>query len=89
MKPWFLNCNRISELVSESMDSDTGFTRRIGIKFHIIMCRYCARNEKQLHTIRDTIKKSVDESNDVSLQAMSDQKKWQIKKLLNKDDCNE
>lgn len=87
MKPWFLNCNRISELVSESMDADTGVTRRIGIKFHIMMCRYCARYEKQLHTIRDTIKTSVDESSDVSLQPMSDQKKKQIKIFLNNDDC--
>lgn len=62
MKMWIFNCKEVSQLVSQSMDRDLSFTKRMGVHFHLMMCRYCARFGQQLKRIRELIR-SQEEDN--------------------------
>ena len=82
MKHWMFNCNIISQYVSEAMDKETTFTRQVGIKFHLMMRRYCARYERQLNILRKTIRTSSARIFDQEPLTMSKEKKQIIERLL-------
>jgi len=83
MKHWLFNCKEVSQLVSETMDKDTSLFRRVGIKFHLMMCRYCARYERQLHSLRQAIRSSTADNDERLPRTMSDRKKRKIQTILN------
>ena len=37
------------------MDRELSFTKKMGVRFHLMMCRYCARFSSQLSRIRELI----------------------------------
>jgi hypothetical protein len=52
-----LSCKDVTKLISESMDASLPMGRRIGVRFHLIICKWCARYERQLVLIRDTARR--------------------------------
>ena len=46
------NCKDATRLVSESIDRKLPFHQRIGIRIHLLMCKFCSRYEKQLVFLR-------------------------------------
>lgn len=52
MTHWMFNCREISRLVSLSMDHGLAVHKRVGLWLHLAMCRYCARNRRQLLFLR-------------------------------------
>lgn len=57
MNHWMFNCRDISHLVSISMDQDLAMQQRIGLWLHLMMCRYCARNRRQLLFLRELMRR--------------------------------
>ena len=51
-----LTCKDVTRLVSESMDRSLPLGKRIGVRLHLLICRFCARYERQLLLIRDTVR---------------------------------
>ena len=49
-----LSCKDVTKLVSESMDRSLPFGKRIGVRLHLLICKFCARYERQLLLIRGT-----------------------------------
>lgn len=52
MKPWMFQCREVAQLVSRSMDTKLTWRARMGIRFHLMMCRLCSRHKRQLELIR-------------------------------------
>jgi hypothetical protein len=50
------NCREVTRMVSESMDREMPLIQRMGIRFHLMMCRWCSRYRKQLLFIRTVLK---------------------------------
>jgi hypothetical protein len=50
-----LSCKDVTQLISQSMDTALPVGKRIGVRIHLLMCRFCARYEKQLLLIRETV----------------------------------
>jgi len=77
------DCSEISRLVSDSMDRKLSFYQRLGIRIHLMMCRYCARYRKQLFFLRKTIRfhsaMAVDEKPSTDL---SDESRNRIKRAI-------
>ncbi len=46
------NCRETSRLVSESMDRKLPLFKRLVVRLHLRMCKYCHRFEQQLVKIR-------------------------------------
>ena len=78
---WLFNCKKVSRLVSESMDRDLGTVHRLGIRFHLMMCRYCARYAHQLRLIRKKIRGAVAEKDTVP-HTLPEEKKKRLRDLI-------
>jgi len=48
-----LSCRDVTRLISESMDRSLPLRKRIGVRVHFLICRFCARYERQLLQIRE------------------------------------
>lgn len=48
MKYWMLNCQRVSEKISASLDGSLPLHHRMMIWFHGMMCTHCANFQRQL-----------------------------------------
>jgi hypothetical protein len=59
IKHWIFNCKDISSLLSRSMDKKLPLSTRLGIKFHLMMCKFCRRYEKQLLIIHAAFKEEI------------------------------
>ncbi len=47
-----LSCKQTSELISQGLDQHLPFTKRVGVRIHLLMCRTCTQYEKQLRFMR-------------------------------------
>jgi hypothetical protein len=65
MGHWMFNCNEVSQKVSESMDRVLPFHQQLMIRFHLQMCKYCARFRDQLLLIRKAIRAEEDPEKDL------------------------
>jgi len=54
-----LSCKDVTQLISESMDRSLPLGKRIGVRIHLLVCRFCKRYERQLLQIRETVKQLV------------------------------
>ncbi len=84
MKHWLFNCRDISHLVSQSMDEQLSLHRRAGIKFHLMMCRYCTRYAKQLSVIRQKIQSFSGVGGERLIKPMSVDRKEALKEMLSR-----
>ena len=49
-----LSCKDVTKLLSESMDRSLPLGKRIGVRLHLLICKFCARYKRQLLLIRET-----------------------------------
>lgn len=85
MKMWMFNCKDISRLVSESMDRRLSWRQRFGIRFHLLMCRYCSRYQKQLLLLRRLLRQQSESAQDSSLPALDEAGKDRLRKIIDQD----
>ncbi len=52
-----LSCRDVTRLISESMDGSLSIGKRIGVRLHLLMCKFCARYERQLVLIREAARR--------------------------------
>lgn len=53
------SCKDVTQLLSEAMDRSLPLGKRIGVRFHLLICKFCARYERQLLLIRETVRRLV------------------------------
>jgi hypothetical protein len=51
-----LSCKDVTRLISESMDRTLPLGKRIGVRLHLLICKFCARYERQPLLIRETVR---------------------------------
>ena len=56
-----LSCKDVTRLLSESMDHSLPLGKRIGVRLHLLICKFCARYKRQLLLIRETVRRLVAE----------------------------
>ncbi len=81
MRHWIFSCKNITSMISESMDRKLPLSRRMGIRFHLMMCHLCRRYEQQLLFIRSVLHRDQ-ETDDVSSQTLPDDARQRIEKKL-------
>ncbi len=71
MRHWIFSCKKITRMISESMDRKLPLYKRMGIRFHLMMCALCRRYQQQLLFIRSVLRRNggTDETSDQSLPA--------------------
>ena len=81
------DCREVAELASFSMDETLPLKKRIGLKMHIMFCKFCRRNYKQLYLIRKLIRnklKSTDIEADETPSGLSEESRHRISATLHK-----
>ena len=80
-----LSCRDVTQLISMSMDASLPLGKRIGVRIHLLICRFCARYEKQLLLIRETVLRlaAAEETSEVpSAEALSEEARERIRAAL-------
>lgn len=80
---WLKNCKETSELVTQSLDRGLKWRERLGMRLHLMICRNCARFEKQMHLIRAWLRRE-DENADAA--GLSEAAKSRIARQLRKEE---
>ncbi len=52
-----LSCKKATRLISQNLDNALPVHSRMALRLHILMCRFCARFEKQMLFLRDIFKR--------------------------------
>lgn len=76
-----LSCKDVTRLLSESMDRSLPLGKRIGVYVHLLMCRFCARYERQLVLIRETLRQ-LGSTEDQAGGALSEEARERIRNAL-------
>lgn len=50
-----LSCKEAMRLASEGLDRELPFWRRMGLRFHVLMCRGCSRYARQIKALNGLI----------------------------------
>ncbi|UCD46633.1 MAG: zf-HC2 domain-containing protein [Deltaproteobacteria bacterium] len=80
-----LSCRDVTQLISRSMDTSLPLGKRIGVRIHLLMCKFCERYEKQLLLIRETLRMVVDAEEPpegASVEVLSEEARERIRKAL-------
>jgi hypothetical protein len=64
MKHWMFNCKKVTHLVSESLDRKLPLYQRMGMRIHLMMCKFCSRYQEQLLFLRKTTQLYSESSED-------------------------
>jgi hypothetical protein len=56
MRHWMFNCKEVTRMVSESLDRKLPLHQRMGIRIHLLMCKFCSRYRKQLLILRESMR---------------------------------
>lgn len=51
-----LNCEKTSQLISQSLERSLTFRERFSLKLHLIICRYCKKFSQHLEVLRVNMK---------------------------------
>ena len=76
-----LSCKDATQLISESMDTSLPVGKRIGMQLHLLMCKFCARYERQLLLIREAVRRMV-ATEEMPGETLSEEAKERIRKSL-------
>ena len=80
-----IKCKEVSQLVSRSLDKNLSFRERFALKFHLLICKYCARFSQQLGKINvaiNSINKNIEDDTNIKLPSEA---KTRILKSLESD----
>jgi len=80
-----LSCKEVSELVSQSMDRKLPFWQRVGVRVHLMMCRFCAGFRKQLYLFREAARRNAEQTaqaTDPSAPTLSSESRERMRRTL-------
>lgn len=87
------DCKEVAELSSISMDETLPLKKRMGLKLHIMLCKFCRRNNQQLYLIRNLIGKKLrndeESSKSDSQSHLSEESRQRIAKVLKSGDISQ
>jgi len=48
---WIMSCKQVSMQISRSLDTPLPLSRQMGIRVHLMMCKFCRRYNRHLRLI--------------------------------------
>jgi hypothetical protein len=75
-------CRQASRLQSEALDHKLPTLQRIGLRIHLVLCKWCLRYGKQIRFLRDAAHEHADELVAPAPQKLSDAARERMKQRL-------
>lgn len=72
-----MKCKQASELISQSLDQPLTWSSRIQLKFHLLICKYCARFNQQMHAMKlalNTLRSAIEDDESITLSVSAKKK---------------
>jgi len=76
-----LSCKDVTRLLSESMDHSLPLGKRVGVRLHLLICKFCLRYRRQLLLIRETARRLA-ATEDIPGETLSAEARERIRKSL-------
>ena len=76
------NCKQASRLQSEALDHKLPVAQRVGLRIHLLLCKWCRRYGKQIRFLRDAAHEHPDELVEPARQNLPDAARERIKQQL-------
>jgi len=76
------SCKTAARLQSEALDHPLTLRQRLGLRIHIVLCKWCSRYGKQIAFVHKAVKSHQDEATKAVPQRLSDEAKVRIRKQL-------
>ena len=76
------SCRDISQLISDGMDRHLPLRKRLSIRLHVSMCKYCRRYENQMHLLHEGVGHYADPEVNVVEKSLSPAAKEKLEKAL-------
>lgn len=77
-----LNCRQATRLISQSMDAELPWHRRLAMRLHLLYCVWCRRYAAQLKFLRSAAKQLSPEASGSAPQKLSEEAKQQMRERL-------
>jgi hypothetical protein len=76
------NCRETSRLQSESIDHLLTWPQRLGLRVHLLLCKWCRRYGKQIHFLRRASHEYPDQVTGVAPSTLSPESRERLKRAL-------
>lgn len=76
------NCREATRLQSEALDHKLPFRKRLGLRIHLMICKWCCRYGKQVRFLRETAREHPDKLSEPAPQKLSDEARERINQRL-------
>src|SRR6185369_2786140 len=75
-------CREVTRLQSDALDRNLPFSKRVGLRFHLLVCRWCRRYGKQIRFLREAMHDHPEELCEASSQGLSSEARERLKRAL-------
>lgn len=82
------SCKEVTRLISESMEKKPSFRPRVAIRLHFLICKWCARYQKQLLLIRNILRRDPEKFGANAPGALSPEARERMKRALDQNKTN-
>ena len=76
------DCKQASRLQSEALDHRLPFPQRVGLRIHLLLCKWCRRYGKQIRFLRDAAHEHPDALVEPDPQKLPDAARERMKQRL-------
>jgi len=76
------NCREAARLQSEALDHKLPFRKRLGLRIHLMICKWCCRYGKQVRFLRDAAREHPGKVSEPAPEKLSDEARERIKQRL-------
>lgn len=90
MRRWLINflarntpsCKEAVQFISNAMEQPLSMEKRISIRLHLLICKWCTRYKKQLHFIQNILGGNPEKVGENTPDALSREAQERIKEAL-------
>lgn len=79
-----MDCKHASRLISQDMDRPLGWRKRLGLWWHLAICRMCRQFFKQLRLMRIVVRRMVNYAENDESVKLPDEAKQRIRQVLDR-----
>ena len=80
------NCKEAARLQSEKLDHELPLLQKIGLRFHLVLCKWCRRYGKQLGFLRSAARRCDEEHGHSQPQKLPAEALERIKRQIRPDE---
>lgn len=76
------NCREVSRLQSDTLEQSLPLARRVGLRIHLLLCRWCRRYGEQIRFLRHAVREHPEQVNAASPHTLSPAARERLKQSL-------